>query len=249
MKIPFSKYYDEVFDALKDVSEPERAEAIKIDRQSGLDFLGVRAPALRKVIKKGFSFYALPDAQILQVWDHIWTRSTYSEVMVAAIEYYDLKARKQVDAQIWPVIKHWSARVENWGHADALGGLYSRILEQDHKPVYKQLKQWSVSPNEWLRRIALVSLIHYTGKNAVFLPPSQVLPLIDNCLLDDRYYVQKALGWVLREMGHVYPQEIRAYIEENICSLSAIAFSRAIERREAKVKKELRFLRKGKEPK
>ena len=246
MKAPVNNYHDEVLYALEKVSEPDRAEAIKADRRSSLDFLGVRTPALRQVVKKGFSFYAQPEAQILQIWDEIWTLSTYAEVMNAAIEYYGLKTKKQVDPDLWPVLKHWSNRVENWAHADGLGGLYSRILEHDPNPVYKQLKLWNTGPNEWLRRISLVSLIHYTGKNAVFLSPDQVLPLVDNCLLDERDYVQKALGWVLREMGHVYPDEIRAYIEKNNTDLSSIAFSRAIERRDVSEREKLRQLRKAK---
>jgi len=246
VKISLGNYHGEVLDALKEVSEPGRAEATKIDRRSSLDFLGVRAPALRQVVKKGFSFYAQPEAQILQIWDEIWSNSTYSEVMNAAIDYYGHKTKKQVDPNLWPVIKHWSNRVENWAHADGLGGIYSRVLEQYPDPVYEQLQLWNTAPNQWLRRISLVSLIHYTGKNAVFLPPDQVLPLVDNCLSDDRHYVQKALGWVLREMGHVYPNEIRVYIEKSISMLSSIAFSRAIERRDASVREELRRLRKDK---
>ena len=79
----------------------------------------------------------------------------------------------------------------------------------------------------------------------MFLPLNQVLPLIDNCLADERERVQKALGWVLREMGHVYTDEIRQYIVQNMAELSTVAFSRAIERRAPSAKAELRQLRKG----
>ena len=36
---------------------------------------------------------------------------------------------------------------------------------------------------------------------------------------------------MLREMGHVYPDEIRQFIVQNMADLSIVAFSRAIERR------------------
>ena len=139
----------------------------------------------------------------------------------------------------------WIHRVENWAHADGLAGLYSRVLEHDRESVYGQLQRWNTDESQWLRRVSLVSLIHYTGKNAVFLPLNQVLPLIDNCLADERERVQKALGWVLREMGHVYTDEIRQYIVQNMAELSTVAFSRAIERRAPSAKAKLRQLRKG----
>lgn len=84
-----------------------------------------------------------------------------------------------------------------------------------------------------------MSLIHYTGKNAVFLPPEKVLPLVENCLNDNRYFLQKAVGWVLREMEHVYPDLIRSLIKEHAARMGSIEFSRSIERLDAEQRKAL----------
>jgi 3-methyladenine DNA glycosylase AlkD len=55
--------------------------------------------------------------------------------------------------------------------------------------------------------------------------------------------VQKAVGWVLREMANAYPSEVRAYLEENIGTISAVALRRATERAGPDAKAELRALR------
>ena len=96
-----------------------------------------------------------------------------------------------------------------------------------------------------MRRISIVSLVHYSGKNAVFLPPDKVLPLVSKCLGDVRHYVQTAVGWVLREMGQVYPDEVGSYLETHAPAMSAPAFSRAIERRSADDRARLRELRRS----
>ena len=70
------------------------------------------------------------------------------------------------------------------------------------------------------------------------------LPLVSNCLTDDRYCVQKAVGWVLREMSEVYPEEIRSFLIGHIGIVSASAFTRAIERRSRAERDELRSVRK-----
>ena len=85
--------------------------------------------------------------------------------------------------------------------------------------------------------------MHYSGKNAVFLPPDKVLPLVSSCLGDGRHYVQTAVGWVLREMDRVYPGEIAAYLETRGSEMSAAAFSRAIERRSPESRARLREVR------
>jgi 3-methyladenine DNA glycosylase AlkD len=99
--------------------------------------------------------------------------------------------------------------------------------------VYPQLEAWNREADQWLRRISLVSLIHYSGKNAVFMPLDRVLPLVTACLADEREYVQKAVGWVLREMGNAYPDEVGAYLEEHRAAISAAAFRRATARSSA----------------
>jgi 3-methyladenine DNA glycosylase AlkD len=142
------------------------------------------------------------------------------------------------------VVRQWSKRVDNWCHSDGLSALYSRILERYQATVYPQIASWNHSKSEWLRRISLVSLIHYSGKNAVFLPPKKVLPLVSNCLDDHRYYIQTAVGWVLREMGHVYKSEIVKYLETHAGVISSQAFSRAIERHTPKERTRLRDMRK-----
>lgn len=239
----FPKYYREVVQALTAIGNPTFGKAVQQDRGSQLIHLGISFHDLRKRVKQGFSFYELPEKQILAVWDDLWRASSYGDVLFAALEFYLPRVKKQVNPSLWPVVGHWSKRVDNWCHSDGLSALYSRILESNPAEVYPQMIEWNQSKSEWLRRISLVSWIHYSGKNAVFLPLKKVLPLITNCLDDERYYVQTAVGWVLREMGNVYEKEVMTYLETHIKRISPSAFSRAIERRNSKERAQLRKLR------
>lgn len=135
--------------------------------------------------------------------------------------------------------------MDNWCHSDGLCAIYGRILENNLAEVYPQVESWNLDQSEWLRRISLVSLIHYSGKNAVFLPLDKVLPLVSNCINDRRYYVQTAVGWVLREMGRVYNTEIAGFLETHADQMGTQAFSRAIERMSPGERARLRQLRKS----
>ncbi len=238
-------YHREVVDALKAIGNPEYGRAVQQDRGSQLDHLGISFPDLRKRVKQGFSFHGLPDEQVLEVWDMLWRMSPYGDVLFAALEYYLPRVRKGRSLRLWPVVRGWAPRVDNWCHSDLLSNLYSHLLAGSHAEVSHQIREWNASEEQWLRRISLVSLIHYSGKNAVFLPPGEVLPAVSNCLDDRRYYVQTAVGWVLREMGNVYPDEILAYLEASAPRMGADALRRAIERRSPAAKARLRQLRKA----
>ncbi len=240
----FQEYHLEVVETLTAIGNPALGKAIQQDRASQLKHLGIRFPELRRKVKEGFSFYKLPEEDVLEVWNALWNTSPYGDVLFAALEFYSPIVKKKVNPNLWSVVHQWSKRVDNWCHSDGLSAIYSRILESYPTEVYPQLISWNHSESEWLRRISLVSLIHYSGKNAVFLPPEKVLPLVSNCLDDQRYYVQTAVGWVLREMGNVYGKEISKYLETHVERISTPAFSRAVERLNNKEKIRLRSLRK-----
>ena len=241
--IQFKKYHLEVVKALTAIGNPAFGKAVQQDRGSKLKHLGIKFPVLKRRVKQGFSFYELPEDQILEVWDALWQTSPYGDVLFAALEYYLPIVKKQVPANLWSVVKGWAPRIDNWCHSDGLSAIYSRILESNQKEVVPQLVEWNQAEGEWLRRMSLVSLIHYSGKNAVFMPLKKVLPLVTNCLDDERYYVQTAVGWVLREMGLVYKSDVVKYLETHSGKLSAPAFSRAVERMSAKELARLRELR------
>ena len=238
------KYHLEVVQAVTAIGNPTLGKAIQKDRGSQLKHLGIRFPDLRKRVKDGFSFYKLSEEQVVEVWDALWQTSPYGDVLFAALEFYAPIVRKQVNPGLWSVVRQWSDRVDNWCHSDGLSSLYSHILKSNFDEVYPQIKSWNHTQDEWLRRISLVSLIHYSGKNAVFLPPEKVLPSVSNCLDDQRYYVQAAVGWVLREMSNAYSSEIIKYLESHAGSISTPAFSRAIERLSTKERARLRDIRK-----
>lgn len=229
--IPHAAQHDEVVRALKAMGNPALGEAIRRDRGSGLQHLGIRFPALRARVKQGFSFSGLPPAQVLATWDALWRQSPYGDVLFAALEFYAPIVRKQVAPALWPVLRHWHERVDNWCHSDALSAHYSRLLEADFEAVYPQLQAWNAAPGLWQRRLSLTSLIHYSGRHAVFLTPQAMLPLLAHCVADHRPYVALALGWVLRELGQVHPEAVDGFLEQHAAALDARAFARTLERR------------------
>ena len=237
------RHHAEVASALEAIGSPSFGAHIAESLGSQLQFFGIRVPALRARVKQGFSFYQLSEREILGVWDRLWRFTPHGDVMSAALEYYRPLVRGSVSADFWPVVRGWSERADNWAHADTLSGVYSWVLAHHHDAVYPQLEGWSSDQDQWLRRMSIVSLIHYSGKNAVFMPLDEVLALVSNCLDDHRYYMTRAVGWVLREMGHVYPLEVRSYLEAHAAELAAPAFTRAIERRTPDERVELRGIR------
>ncbi|MYD43173.1 MAG: DNA alkylation repair protein [Gammaproteobacteria bacterium] len=241
----FPDHHDEVLRALNEIGNPKLAEHIPKDRRSALVYAGVKVPVRRALGKKGFSFYDQSEQKTLTIWHDLFMHSTNGDVLFCAMDFLRFRVPKHVPKDLWPHIRDWITRIENWAHADELSWIYSYVLEAHFDHVYPDLLEWNEQADLWPKRVSIVSLIHYTGKNAVFLPPDVVLPMVRRCMEDHRYYMQKATGWVLREMHRAYPEEIESFLTEHLGAIGADALSRSVEKmhkeerqrwREARVK-------------
>lgn len=185
------------------------------------------------------------DEQLL-IWDHIWNNTNGFWVRVHATFFLEryLKKAEHLEA-MWPVIVKWQDSVDDWGLCDALAKVYTKILVVSPAEVYGVLAQWNVSTDLWKRRQSVVSLLYYSRTKKSYLPFSKIASLISAVLADKEYYVQKGVGWALRELRNVYPKEAHAYLTKHIRAVSPIAFTIAIEKVSSADRDKLKALRKG----
>lgn len=213
--------------------------------RSKLRFIGLKVPQVRQTLKAGFSFSRGVPADTAKAWDYVWREADSFEALLLALTWFYEPRQKPILRAHWPMLKRWSARIDNWAHADGLSGIYARILEEDPKLVYPVLVKWNASPNSWLRRLSIVSLLYYRSQREKCLPCGKILPLVEALLDDEDYYVRKGVGWTLRECGNEYPNETYRFMEKHILRLHPHAFSAATEKLTAARKARLKALRAG----
>ncbi len=68
--------------------------------------------------------------------------------------------------------------------------------------------------------------------------------MVQPLLKDENYFVQKGIGWTLREMWNVYPTETLAFLKAHITDITATAFTAAIEKLDVTEKQQLKEMRK-----
>lgn len=216
----------EVTRAVSAVGDPDRVEEARGDKVSNLRFLAVRVPKLRSAVKQGFDFYNDPPGDVLATWDYIWWMSPHYEVMAAAIIYYQEVDR--APPAVFPIVRRWAAKVENWGHSDGLAALFAAVCEKSQHQVYPALLELSVAESRWLRRIAVVSCVLGLRRGAFSLPLTQVWSVLDNVANDRDYYVAKAVAWVLREAMRANASMTLDYLRRNRPNFSPAIRGRAL---------------------
>jgi 3-methyladenine DNA glycosylase AlkD len=239
---------EEIMQQLLKAAQTEKPSKLKdLKKYIGTqnDFIGLSVPSLRVVFKKGFSFKQLPFEQQLKIWDHLWKTSRHYEIMNFALSFVSKHLSAFEPAAIWEIVNSWVAQVDNWAHSDGLSSIYSRLLEKEPELVYTQYLLWNSSLNPWERRQSIVGLLYYSTVRKVSMPFDKLQNMVNTLISDENYFVQKGVGWTLREMGNVYPVETLAYLNEQITLIRPVAFTAAIEKLDTANKDRLKQLRKA----
>jgi 3-methyladenine DNA glycosylase AlkD len=245
----------------KHLAEVEAVVANAVPQRSKLDpasyigggvssykYAGLSVPQIRSIYKNSpFSFrHKGPESKIeeIKTWDYIWQKSKVYEVACLPLMHMcDGVKKGELLAPYLPVLKNWAHRIDNWAHSDSLSSIYVRILETDRKAMLPILEEWSDSQNPWLRRQSIVSLLYYSSARKNVLPFSKLISMVKKQMRNEHYYVQKGVGWALREIGNVYPSETLTFLEANIGAVSAAAFTAATEKLSPAKKNHLKNLR------
>ncbi|MCB0666001.1 MAG: DNA alkylation repair protein [Saprospiraceae bacterium] len=186
------------------------------------------AVSQRRCFKKGYSFSKFPLNKQVAIWDYIWLNEKDFWIKVQAFFFCETTLKKDADLlYIWPVIRKWQDQVDHWGLCDCLAKIYSKVLELDPEQVYPLLMEWNKSGDAWKRRQSLTSLVYYASVRKSVLPFTQIEAPISQLISDPEYYVQKALGWTIRELTVCYPEEAWKYLLEQSTLISSIAYPAA----------------------
>jgi 3-methyladenine DNA glycosylase AlkD len=208
------------------------------------DLIGLTVPTQRLIFKSGYSFSKLPPDEQLLIWDSMWKTTSDYEILSQCIYFVEGNWKKIPPEKVWEVVKVWVGKIDNWAHSDGLSVIYAQLMERIPDVIYSQFLEWNGSDNPWERRQSLVGMLLYSKKRKRLLPAAKLLVMVEPLLKDPDYFVQKGLGWALREIGVVYPEETMSFLNAHLHTLTGVAFSTATEKIPASVKEDLKLRRK-----
>lgn len=204
------------------------------EKTTKLHVLGLRLPVLNA--------YAKSLSLSHQELDDLWKNTNMHEAMTVALLVL-IRQKRAIDKSVWLMLKTWIDKIENWEHSDNLSALYSLVVEFHPDWILPTLKKWNRSKNPWEQRASIVPLIYYASPKRKAPPVNLVLELVEPLIPSKDKYVNKAVGWTLRESYKLYPKETFAFIKKHIRELAAESFSYATERVTKIEKLELKKLR------
>ena len=184
------------------------AESMSKYMQDKFRFLGIRGATRTEIYKKYF-----PDARKTKNidWDFVESCWNKEEREFQYVVVYYLKAmQKFLKREDISRLKYLIVTKSWWDTVDLLakviGSLVIRIEGYD-----QIMLEWSKDSNIWLKRVAILYQLSLKEK-----VDKQVLDkILVNNLGDSEFFINKAIGWALRDYSKFNPEWVREFLEKN----------------------------------
>jgi 3-methyladenine DNA glycosylase AlkD len=194
---------------------------------AGDKFLGLRVPALRRLVRE---YERLQDADVLEMLASSWHEERLLALMLL-VDRYGLGDSSHRDRIHRAYLAH-TRYINNWDLVDAsAGSIVGAHLDSREIDLLERL---AGSDDIWERRIAIVSTLHFIRQNE-FGPTLKIARLL---LGDSHDLIHKAVGWMLREVGKRDRAAEDSFLRKHYHDMPRTMLRYAIERHPEKVRKQ-----------
>ena len=144
----------------------------------------------------------------LLLGDKLISTGKYEEASFAITFMYSNK--ENLTAETFDRLGRWlEDGIGNWAHTDILSGRALSYIIINKIIKIESLKEWTGSASKWKRRAVPVTLIDVIDTD---VPLKKLFNIIEPLMSDTEKFVQKGLGWFLREAWKVYPEETEDFL-------------------------------------
>ena len=198
-------------EALWSAREPERAAGQQRYMKSNMPFMGVRVPVVRRTTRSVFNNHPPTTTDVWQATIRtLWREATYREERYAAVELAVHRPfARWLTMESVPLLEELIVDGAWWDYVDRIApaGL-GHVLSIEPEAMGAAMRAWAEDANIWRRRAAL--LCQLGRKRAMDL--ALLHDCIGACAGHGEFFVQKAMGWALRDYARTDPEEVRRYV-------------------------------------
>lgn len=213
---------------LDSCADPARATEMAAYHKVARRYLGVPVPEIDRLARDWRETVTLEERIALA--RALWQTDIH-EARVAAAKLFTQARIRPDDEAVWQTILDWVPDFDGWAIADhvSIAGAKRLLARPDR---VETLAAWTTSSHMWTRRAALVVTLPWTRQN---FPKPQDLVIRDRVLgwcavyADDRdWFIQKAVGWWLRDLSRHDPDRVQMWLAEHGARLKSFARKEAL---------------------
>ncbi len=212
----FNKLYEEMIQHKNE----EQARQMSKYMLNKFEYIGIKTPERRKIFKNFFKEYKNEEKIDWEFVNKCW-ENKYREFQYVAADYLKDKEDKLTIDDI-PKLKQLILKKSWWDMIDNLDMTIGALALKDSN-VNKILLEWSIDENIWLRRIAIDhQLLRKEKTNTELLEK-----ILKNNLGQTEFFINKAIGWALRDYSKTNPKWVKNFIEKNKEKMAKLSIKEA----------------------
>jgi 3-methyladenine DNA glycosylase AlkD len=200
---------------LKENQNEENREAMEKYMRNQFAFFGIKTPERNALMREFLKENGKPPVDELPAIVRSLWREPQRECQYAAMTLLDKRARYLTKDHL-PLIEEMILTGSWWDTIDLIASnMVGRIHEKDN--AEEHLEKWIHSDNFWLNRTAILHQLKYKQKT----DEKRLFRYILMHNESKEFFIQKAIGWALREYSKTKPEAVQQFIErENLAPLS-----------------------------
>ena len=198
----------DLLEKLEAAKNPEKAGPMEAYMRYQFSFLGIAAPERNALYRKYF-----PSEKKTKIidWDFVdtcWEKEPREYQYVAA--NYLKAMQSYLTENDLPKLEHLVVTKSWWDTVDILDRVVGSLVV-DYPELEEVILKWSLSDNIWLRRVAIDRQLLRKEKTNVQLMEKVLLNNLDQT----EFFINKAIGWALRDYSKINPDWVASFIEKN----------------------------------
>lgn len=203
-------YLQQVQKVFKKESNTADATTMSAYMRNLFSFYGLKTPIRKKLIKDLLNDNPVNVSDIVTIAKEAWTlperELQYFAIELLATHHQSWQKDIIILFEKMIVEKSWWDSVDSI--ASKLTAVYFKMFPEQIIPV---TGQWNRSNNIWLQRSSLLFQLLYKEKTDTVLLTKYILHLRSS----KEFFIQKAIGWILRQYARTNPQWVKKFLKEN----------------------------------
>lgn len=213
--------------ALKTMGDGQKAREMARYHKAPRIYLGLANPAIDALCKSWRADLTLSER--LDLCHGLWV-SNIHEGRVAAAKLLTQARIRPDDTGAWELIASWVPDFDGWAIADHVSIAGQRRLMADPTRL-DEVERWTISDHMWTRRAALVTTLPWTKiknpKPEDLERRERILTWAATYVTDHDWFIQKSVGWWLRDLSKHDPERVRSFLAEHGAQLKPFAHKEA----------------------
>ncbi|WP_304653079.1 DNA alkylation repair protein [uncultured Ligilactobacillus sp.] len=206
-----------VIDMLSLEGDAKQAKSMSAYMRDQFEFLGIKTPKRRQLCRAAFK-NAKKTAKIDWEFVEICWQKSQREYQYVACDYL-VQMKKFTTLEDLPKLKKLVITKSWWETVDTLVKVFTDLYLRYPKEMTQVMLTWSKDSNLWVKRVTLEFQLLLKKQTDTKL----LAKVIINNLGSNEFFINKAIGWALRDYSKTDPKWVAGFIATYRNELSALS--------------------------